>query len=140
MILLVGAAPAFAAPADDAVGILAKWEKAFNAGDARAVVELYAPDATIFGTLSPTVSSGDGLRTYFEGTAKSRTQVKLLGSPTVSTLPNNVFVLAGLYEFSGTRANGQSFTAPARYSLVIANVGGKPLIVHQHSSPQPRPQ
>lgn len=38
-ILILGAWPAFAGSADDALGILAKWEKAFNAGNPSAVVE-----------------------------------------------------------------------------------------------------
>lgn len=138
-IFLLGASPASAGAEDDALGVLAEWTTAFNAGDAGAVAGLYAADATVFGTLSPTLVSGDGLKAYFAASAKSRIQVRLVGTPSVSKLSDNVVVLAGIYEFSGKRPDGEGFTAPARYSLVVVAAGGKPVIVHQHSSPQSKP-
>lgn len=138
--LFQSVAPASAAPADDATAVLATWEKDFNAGDVSAITALYAPDATVFGTLSPALTSGtDGIKSYFTGTAKSRIQVKLGGNPVVTKLNDRAFILSGIYEFSGTRADGQSFTAPARYSFVVASIEGGWRIMHQHSSPQPKP-
>jgi hypothetical protein len=91
-------------------------------------------------TLSPALTSGtEGLKSYFAAGAKNKTQVKVVGSPTATKVSDSVVVLSGIYEFSGTRADGQSFTAPARYTFVIANVDGQWRIMHQHSSPQPRP-
>lgn len=140
MSLVLGSQAAFAAPVDDAIAVLTKWEKDFNAGDASAITALYAPDATLFGTLSPSVTSGpDKITAYFAASAKNKTQVKLTGNPTVTKLGDQAFVLSGIYEFSGTRGDGQSFTAPARYSFVVANAAGQWRIVHQHSSPQPKP-
>lgn len=139
--LFIAAHSAFAAPVDDALAVLAKWEKDFNAGDTPAIVGLYTPDATVFGTLSPALTSGaEGIRAYFAASAKNKTQVKLTGNPTVTKLTDQAFVLSGIYEFSGTRGDGQSFTASARYSFVVANVDGQWRIMHQHSSPQPKPQ
>jgi hypothetical protein len=36
----------------EAYTILERWGQAFNTGDADAVARLYAPDATIWGTLA----------------------------------------------------------------------------------------
>ena len=139
--ILLGAQFAVAGPADDARGVLTKWENAFNAGDVAAVVGLYTPDATLFGTLSPALTSGtEGLTAYFTASAKNKTQVKFIEAPTLTKVTDSVFVLSGIYEFSGTRADGQTFTAPARYSFLVANVGGQWRIMHQHSSPRPKPQ
>ncbi|MBN9596594.1 MAG: SgcJ/EcaC family oxidoreductase [Afipia sp.] len=138
--VFLSAPAAMAAPADDAAAVLTKWEKNFNSGDVDATVGLYAPGATVFGTLSPALTSGtEGLKSYFAAGAKNKTQVKVVGSPTATKVSDSVVVLSGIYEFSGTRADGQSFTAPARYTFVIANVDGQWRIMHQHSSPQPRP-
>lgn len=138
--VLMSAHLAIAAPVDDAVAVLTKWEKDFNAGDVAAIVGLYTPDATVFGTMSPALTSGaDGLKAYFSASAKNKTQVKLIGHPVVTKFGDLAFVLSGIYEFSGTRADGQSFTAPARYSFFVANVDGQWRILHQHSSPQPKP-
>lgn len=129
---------AVAGPSDDARGVLTKWEKAFNAGDVNAIVALYTPDATLFGTQNPALTSGtEGLKTYFTASAKNKTQVKFAEAPTVTQITDSVFVLSGVYEFSGTRADGQKFTAPARYSFLIAKVAGQWRIMHQHSSLRP---
>jgi uncharacterized protein (TIGR02246 family) len=128
---------AVAGPAEDT---LSKWETSFNAGNVDEIVALYAPDATLFGTLSPSLTSGaEGLRAYFAASAKNKTQVKMVDAPIVTKLSNGGLAMAGIYEFSGTRPDGQSFTAPARYSFVIADAGGQWRILHQHSSPRPKP-
>lgn len=139
--IFLGMSSAFAAPADDALGVLTNWEKDFNAGNVSSIVGLYVPDATLFGTLSPALTSGaDGIRGYFAASAKNKTQVKFVGNPAVTKISDDAMVLSGIYEFAGTRADGQNFTAPARYSFVVARVDGQWRIIHQHSSPRPKPQ
>lgn len=129
-----------AAPADEASGVLGTWEKLFNAGDVDGIAALYTPEATLFGTLSPSLSSGaESLKAYFAASAKNRTQVKTIDQPTVTRLSDGAFVLAGIYEFSGTRPDGQNFAATARYSLVVVNDRGQWRIIHQHSSPRTKP-
>lgn len=140
LLVLLSAQIATAAPADDATAVLTKWERDFNAGDVDSIVGLYAPSATVFGTLSPALTSGaEGFKAYFAAGAKNKTQVKVVGNPTATKVSDDVIVLSGIYEFSGTRADGQGFTAPARYTFVVANVDGQWRIQHQHSSPQPKP-
>ncbi|MBN9597108.1 MAG: SgcJ/EcaC family oxidoreductase [Afipia sp.] len=135
--ILFSTAAAFAGPAED---LLSKWEKLFNDGKTEEIVALYTPDATLFGTLSPSITTGsEGIKNYFATAAKNKTQVRAPDAPTVTKLSNGALVLSGIYEFSGTRADGQSFNAPARYSLVIQDQAGQWKIVHHHSSPRPKP-
>ncbi len=136
--ILLGPQLAMAGPADDARGVLTKWEKAFNAGDVDGVAGLYTPDATLFGTMNPALTSGTaGLKAYFAASLKNKTQVKFADAPTVTKVTDSVFVLSGVYDFSGTRADGQKFSTPARYSFLVAKVAGQWRIMHQHSSPRP---
>jgi len=124
---------------NDAADVLATWVTGFNAGDVDAIAGLYSPDATLFGTISPFLTTRpEDVRAYFAAVAKSRMQVRLIDAPSVTKIADAGVVLSGLYEFSGPRPDGQSFTMPARYSFVVANIGGHWRILHQHSSPQPK--
>jgi uncharacterized protein (TIGR02246 family) len=123
----------------DAAGVLTTWVNEFNAGNVDAIASLYSPNATLFGTVSASLTTRpEDVRAYFAAVAKSRMQVKLADTPTVTTIADMAVVLSGLYEFSGPRPDGQSFVMPARYSFVVANIDGQWRIVHQHSSPQPK--
>ncbi len=125
----------------DAAGILATWVNEFNAGDVDAIAGLYSSDATLFGTISPSLTTRpEDVRAYFTAVAKSRMQVQLVDAPTVTNIADVAVVLSGLYEFSGPRPDGESFVMPARYSFFIANIDGQWRIVHQHSSPRPKPK
>jgi len=125
----------------DAAGVLTAWVNEFNAGNVDVIAGLYSPDATLFGTISPSLTTRPAdVTAYFAAVAKSRMQVKLVDAPTVTNIADAAVVLSGLYEFSGSRPDGQSFAMPARYSFVVANIHGRWLIVHQHSSPQPKPR
>ena len=122
----------------DAASVLTTWVNEFNAGNVDAIASLYSPDATLFGTISPALTKRpEDVRAYFAAVAKSRMQVKLVDAPTVTSIVDAAVVLSGLYEFSGPRPDGQSFTMPARYSFVVANISDQWRIVHQHSSPRP---
>lgn len=126
---------------DEATSILTAWVTAFNAGDVDAIAGLYSPDATLFGTISPSLTTRpEDVRAYFAAVAKSQMQVKLVDAPTMTRIADGAVVSSGIYEFSGPRPDGQSFVMPARYSFVVANIGGQWRIVHQHSSPQPKPR
>ena len=119
----------------DAAGVLTTWVKEFNAGNVDAIAGLYSSDATLFGTISPALTTHpEDVRAYFAAVAKSRMQVKLLDGPTVTSIADAAVVLSGIYEFSGPRPDGQSFVMPARYSFVVANMDDRWRIVHQHSS------
>ena len=131
---------ASAAPADDATAIVEQWVAAFNASDVDKIIATYTSDASVHGTLAPNLAIGtDSLRAYFTPVTRARNQVKMDSNGTATTLSPDHVVLAGFYEFSGTRADGQAFTAPARYTFVLVRRDGAWRIAHHHSSPRPRP-
>ena len=121
---------------NEAYAILERWAQAFNEGDADAVAALYAPGATLWGTLGQylTTSPAD-IRTYFADAARAGLGVKL-GSHVLSPISETCAVDAGHYEF--TRGpDGQIF--PARYSFFLVKQDGAWRIAHQHSSIMPKP-
>ena len=95
---------------NEASAVLERWGQAFNTGDADAVASLYAPGATIWGTLAQylTTSPAD-IRTYFFEAARSRLRVEL-GSHVLSPISETCAIAAGHYEFTRT-ADGQKFPA-----------------------------
>jgi uncharacterized protein (TIGR02246 family) len=120
----------------EAYAVVERWAQTFNEGDADATAALYAPGATIWGTLGKylTTSPAD-IRTYFVGAARAGLKVRLQAhvlSPTSETCA----IDAGHYEFTRT-ADGQTF--PARYSFVLVKLNGAWMIAHQHSSLLPKP-
>src|SRR4051812_8374647 len=57
---------AFAEPKADIAAATSTWEQAFGGDDPEKILALYADDAVLWGTLSPTVrSKREALRNYF---------------------------------------------------------------------------
>ena len=134
---LVGTAAALAGPAEDANAILDRWATAFNANDADAVVKLYAPDATLLGTISPSLAEGtEAIRAYFKGLPGSGTKV-VFADRNVA-MQGNAVVTTGFYEFTRI-LEGKPVPLPARFTIVVVNLGGAWLIGHHHSSQRPKP-
>lgn len=130
----------FAGPVEDANKTLVRWAEAFNAGEADTVAALYLPDATLHSTVGADLTATPtAVNSYFAAAAKNKIKVTLVGEPTATVLNGNDVVLAGYYDFAGTRANGEVFVTPARYTFVIVERNVNRLIAHQHSSPRPKP-
>ena len=128
---------AYAGPTEDASAVIDQWVAAFNSGDVEKMVATYAPDATLHGTVNPTLASGhDALRSYFGPPAKNKPQVKMGGS-TVTVLSDSAVVLVGFYEFYGPQPGRLLVTLPARYTFVVARRDDQWRIVHHHSSARP---
>jgi uncharacterized protein (TIGR02246 family) len=123
---------------NDAHGVVERWAKAFNEGDAAAVAALYTPDATIWGTLAPHLTTRPAdIRTYFNEAARAGLKVRL--QPHVlSPISKTCVIDAGHYEFTRT-ADGKTAIFPARYSFVLVEHDGAWMIAHQHSSFMPAP-
>jgi uncharacterized protein (TIGR02246 family) len=119
---------------EQAYAVVERWGQAFDAGDADAVASLYAPDATIWGTLAQYLATSPAdIRTYFFEAARSGLRVKL--KPHVlSPISETWAIDAGHYEFV---RDGQTF--PARYSFFLMKQNGAWMIAHQHSSILPKP-
>jgi uncharacterized protein (TIGR02246 family) len=115
-----------------------RWAETFNAGEVDAVAALYAPGATIWGTLGQKLTKGPAdIRSYFVEAARAGLKVKL-GGHDLSPISPTSAVDAGDYEFART-ADGQTAFFPARYSFVLVKPNGAWMIAHQHSSFLPRP-
>jgi hypothetical protein len=118
--------------------IVGRWAQTFNEGAAHAIAALYAPGATIWGTLAQylTTSPAD-IRTYFIEAARAGLRVKLQ-TYVLSPVSETCVINAGHDEFSRA-ADGQTAVFPARYSFVLVRLNGAWMIAHQHSSILPKP-
>jgi uncharacterized protein (TIGR02246 family) len=131
---------ALAGPKEDAYQAVEMWAAAFNAGDLDKIVAVYAPNALVFGTLSPKLASNaDDLRAYFKRSVAAKSHVTL-GDNSAIVLSPEAVTFAGFYGFTRPGKDGAPpKTNQARYSVVVVKQGGALKIVHHHSSPRPKP-
>jgi uncharacterized protein (TIGR02246 family) len=123
---------------DEAYAVVKQWEAAFNAGDADAVTALYAPSATLWGTLAQDITTTTAdIRSYFVQAARAGLKVKL-GPHVLLPMAEAGVIDAGHYEFSRI-VDGRTTAFPARYSFVLTKHNGAWAIAHQHSSFMPKP-
>jgi uncharacterized protein (TIGR02246 family) len=123
---------------NEAYAVVQRWAETFNAGEPDAVAALYAPDATIWGTLGQKLTTGlTDITTYFAEAARAGLKVKL-GEHVLSAMSQTSAVDAGAYEFART-TDAQTALFPARYSFVLLKQNGAWMIAHQHSSFLPKP-
>jgi uncharacterized protein (TIGR02246 family) len=118
--------------------VVERWGQSFNEGDTEALARLYAPGATIWGTLAGTLTTSvEGIRRYFTDAARAGLRVRL-GEHLSSLISETAAIDAGQYEFS-RNADGQVSIFPARYSFLLVKHDGTWMIAHQHSSMLPKP-
>jgi uncharacterized protein (TIGR02246 family) len=123
---------------NEAYAVVQRWAETFNAGEPDVVAALYAPDATIWGTLGQKLTTGPAdITTYFAEAARAGLKVKL-GEHVLSPIAETNAVDAGEYEFARTM-DAQTAWFPARYSFVLVKRNGARMIAHQHSSFLPKP-
>ncbi len=123
---------------DEAYAVVKRWETAFNAGDADAMTGLYAPSATLWGTLAQemTASTAD-IRNYLQQAIRSGLKVRL-GAHLLQPVGGDGAIDCGHYEFSRA-VDGKMTALPARYSFVLVRQHDVWAIAHQHSSFMPKP-
>jgi len=132
-------ANAFAGPKEDVAAATAKWGETLAQNDPDKVVSLYAADAVLWGTLSPTVRADrTALRDYFVGAFKVLPDLNVSFGEQLIRVYGNTAVNTGYYTFSYTK-DGEPKTLPARYSLVLVKDGQNWMIVDHHSSAMPTP-
>ena len=123
---------------DDAYAVVERWAETFNAGDVSAITALYAPEATIWGTLGHVITTQpDEIRSYFDAAFRAGLKVKLQPF-VIHAFGDDGVIVAGHYEFSRI-ADSEAVTFPARYSFVLGKADDGWLIAHQHSSLVPEP-
>jgi uncharacterized protein (TIGR02246 family) len=137
-VILLSACPlAWAGPREDVAAAGSAWEKALGEDDPDKVLPLYADDAVLWGTLSPTVRADRAaLRDYFVTAFKVLPGLKVAFGDQLIRIYGNTAVNTGYYTFSYTQ-NGEAKTLPARYSFTYVQNGDRWLIVDHHSSAMP---
>jgi uncharacterized protein (TIGR02246 family) len=133
------ASDAFAGPKEDVAAATAKWGETLGQNDPDRVVALYATDAVLWGTLSPTVRADRAaLRDYFVTAFKVLPNLKVSFGEQLIRVYGTTAVNTGYYTFSYVKEREQK-TLPARYSLTLVKDGENWMIVDHHSSAMPPP-
>jgi uncharacterized protein (TIGR02246 family) len=128
---------ATAGPKEDVAAAAATWARALGEDDPDKVLPLYANDAVLWGTLSPTVRADRaGLRDYFVTAFKVLPGLKVAFGDQLIRVYGGTAVNTGYYTFSYVK-DGETKSLPARYSFTYVKNGGQWLIVDHHSSAMP---
>ena len=130
---------AFAAPKDDVSAATARWAATLGEDNPDTVLPLYASDAVLWGTLSPTVRSDRAaLHDYFVRAFAALPGLKVTFGEQLLRVYGNTAVNTGYYTFSFNK-DGEAKTLPARYSFTYIMRGDRWVIVDHHSSAMPPP-
>ncbi len=104
-----------------ALSAIHAWIDAVNRHDLEAIVAIFAPDASFFGTSTQTlVSSSEGIRQCFDVVFKNYAPLKVaLGLVTISELSPDSAVITGYNKWQVT-LNGESVEGMGRLSVAVA--------------------
>jgi uncharacterized protein (TIGR02246 family) len=128
-----------AGPREDVAAATMNWAGTLGQNDPDKVVLLYATDAVLWGTLSPTVRADRAaLRDYFVSAFNTLPNLKVTFGEQLIRVYGSTAVNSGYYTFSYHR-DGQAITLPARYSFTFVKAGKTWMIVDHHSSAMPTP-
>src|SRR6202165_5011962 len=128
---------ASAGPKEDVAAATMKWGETVGQNDPDKVVALYAPDAVLWGTLSPTVRADRAaLRDYFVTAFKVLPNLKVAFGDQLIRVYGGTAVNTGYYTFSYVK-DGETKSLPARYSFTYVKSGENSLIGAHHSSAIP---
>jgi uncharacterized protein (TIGR02246 family) len=121
-----------------ALSALHAWIDAVNRHDLAAIVEIFAPDASFFGTSTQTlVTSSEGIRQYFDVVLKNYVPLKVtLGLVTVSELSPDSAVITGYDKWQVT-LNGESVEGIGRLSVAVVLRDDQWRIISFHRSAMP---
>jgi len=121
-----------------ALSALHAWVDAVNRHDLEAIVAVFAPDASFFGTSTQAlVSSSEGIRQYFDAVLKNYVPLKVaLGLVTISELSPDSAVITGYDKWQVT-LNGESIEGMGRLSVAVALRDDHWRIISFHRSAMP---
>ncbi len=137
--LFLIATDASAGPKEDVAAATMKWGETLGQNDPDKVVALYATDAVLWGTLSPTVRADRAaLRDYFVTAFKVLPNLKVTFGEQFIRVYGTTAINTGYYTFSFVK-DGEPKTLPARYSFTLVKDGQNWMIVDHHSSTMPPP-
>jgi hypothetical protein len=141
LVLVLGAGlavqPATACPQEAAARAVERWATVFAENNPDTIMGLYAKDAVLWGTLSPTVRSDPAaLKAYFVGAFQALPKATVKFGDQLIRVYGDTAVNTGYYTFSYTK-DGETKSIPARYSLTFIKDGTDCKIVDHHSSTVP---
>lgn len=129
----------WADPKQEVATATAQWGSVFVDDNPDRILALYAPDAVLWGTLSPTVRQGPAaVRDYFVAAFKALPGHRVSFGEQLIRVYGNTAINTGYYTFSYVK-DGETKTIPARYSFVYVKGDRGWLIVDHHSSAMPQP-
>ena len=130
---------ATACPRDSVAAAVEKWATVLVENNPDTILALYAKDAVLWGTLSPTVRSDPAaLKEYFVGAFKALPKLTVKFGDQLIRVYGDTAVNTGYYTFSYTK-DGETRSLPARYSITYVKDGNDCKIVDHHSSAMPSP-
>jgi hypothetical protein len=130
---------ATACPQEAAARAVDKWTTVFAENSPDAMMALYAKDAVLWGTLSPTVRSDPAaLKAYFVGAFQALPKATVKFGDQLIRVYGDTAVNTGYYTFSYAK-DGETRSIPARYSFTYVKDGDDCKIVDHHSSAMPAP-
>jgi len=139
IVLLSFSSSALVEPKAEVAAATLAWGQALDADDPDKVRPLYADDAVLWGTLSPTVrSERAALRDYFVTAFKVLPGLKVAFGDQLIRVYGSTAVNTGYCTFSYVK-DGETKNLPARYSFTYVKSGERWLIVDHHSSAMPPP-
>lgn len=113
-----------------------QWAEAFSSETPDDILNLYADEAVLWGTLSAARSdTPEALRAYFEQIFTFGKREVRFYDPLIRQY-GPVMINSGSYTFFWNR-NGVDETVESRYSMVYVERDGEWLIVDHHSSRKP---
>ena len=121
-----------------ALSAIHAWIDAVNRHDLEAIVTIFAPDASFFGTSTQTlVSSSEGIRQYFDVALKNYAPLKVaLGPVTLNELSPDSAVITGYDKWQVT-LDGESIERTGRLSVAVALRDDHWRIISFHRSAMP---
>jgi uncharacterized protein (TIGR02246 family) len=126
-----------AGPKEDALQVVEKWSKAFNASDVDGITNLYAPGALFLGTGSKTVvTKTEGIHEYFEQLRTDMPRGATLNDHETMILSDSAVVITGLDTVTRVR-DGKPLSARGRVTFIVAKRGPDWKIIHFHRSAMP---
>jgi len=139
LVLLGIAGTVWAGPKQEVAAATAQWATIFVDDNPDRILTLYAPDAVLWGTLSPTVRQGPAaLREYFVAAFKVLPGHRVSFGEQLIRVYGKTAINTGYYTFSYVK-DGETKSIPARYSFVYVKTDRGWLIVDHHSSAMPTP-
>ena len=118
------------------IGYIQHWLNTVCQHNPNEIVDLYAPDGVLLGTVAENIKIGRGeIINYFDMFVQKRPCGEI---DTIFVQDfGNIAIVDGTYTFELDNDNGGRDSVPARFTFVLRKVGNGWKIATHHSSAQP---